>query len=137
MQGTACSASAALVVEFAGDLARVRVDLDDGVHRGTALVESLNPAEVIVNQLSRPQVLLCHQRLKLDDGRLVQIGGSRSERRERCALQRGDGCGGPGQGAGSELQCVTAGDPKGRAFRHRFPSLVDSWGRQVASVVLA
>src|ERR1700674_2609072 len=117
------SAAATLVVELAGDLAGVGVHLDDGVHGRAALIDGANPAEVIVHQIDRAQLLLCHQRLQLDDGGFVQVGGRRGQRRQWCALQRGDGCGAHGQGAASELQCVTTGTPIGRVFRHRFHTL--------------
>jgi hypothetical protein len=76
-----------LGVELVGDRERVRVELDDGVQRGTAAVDLLDPPQVHLGELPRRIAAAAHPVLELRGRRLFEW--ERGARLQRLA-ERGE-----------------------------------------------
>src|SRR5690242_8420359 len=64
----------AQVVGVLGELERIGIQLDNGVHALGPLVEGLDPGEVELRQCYGGEFTAGHRRLELSDGRFVILG---------------------------------------------------------------
>ncbi len=88
VQGAAHVPLLALLVELAGDPAGVRVDLQDGVDPGAALVDRRDALEIAVDEVERGHAAPGHRGLQPGDGGLLQLDRRLAERRRRLGRLR-------------------------------------------------